>query len=107
MIPAHIIEVRREICARCDAPCDAYQAGQIDHTAPDAACPRVWSGRWGLYLSSTPGLGTRLQKNIHAVLDVLPMPDATRNAIKSCGGCAQRRDVLDRAFPGKPDVPAS
>lgn len=49
MTPPEVVEVRREICARCDQPCAAYQAGQIDHADPAATCPRIWSGRWGRY----------------------------------------------------------
>lgn len=46
---------------------------------------------------STPmGLGTMVQKVIHAGLDITPMPNATRTAIKQCGGCARRRDYLNQ-----------
>lgn len=49
MIPAAVIEVRREICARCPNPCAAHAAGQIDHADPAAACPVSWSGSWARY----------------------------------------------------------
>jgi len=48
-MPAIVAEVRREVCGRCDEPCPAYRAGQIDHADPAAECPRAWSGRWGCY----------------------------------------------------------
>jgi len=104
MLPNGVFTVRRSICLRCVTPCDQQHNADF-YGAACSACPLPKRG-WGPYGKCATGLGTRLQLGIHAVLDVLPMPDATRNAIKSCGGCAQRRDALDRAFPGEPDVPA-
>lgn len=74
---------------------DTYRFGPeaLAKLAAYRAAPEVMRG---------PGLGTRLQRGIHAVLDAVPMPAKTRAAIKSCGGCAQRRAALDRAFPGAP-----
>jgi hypothetical protein len=43
------------------------------------------------------GLGDRVQTVIHAGLDALPMNPATRNAIKSCGGCKKRKEMLNKA----------
>jgi hypothetical protein len=47
-------------------------------------------------LRTPMGLGTMVQKVIHAGLNVTPMPAATRTAIKGCGGCKRRRDALNR-----------
>ena len=48
-MPLEIAKIRREICARCDAPCAAFTAGLVDHDLPSAACPRAWPSRWGCY----------------------------------------------------------
>ena len=48
-MPAGVVHVRQSICRRCDAPCAAYVAGEIDHANPSQQCPRAWSGRWGCY----------------------------------------------------------
>ncbi len=43
------------------------------------------------------GLGDRVQTVIHAGLDITPMPAKTRAKIKSCGGCAKRKAMLNKA----------
>lgn len=99
-LPNGVFTVRRAICKRCPTPCQQQHNAEFYGVASNA-CP-LPKRRWGTYgrPAPAPGLGTRLQAGIHAALDVLPMPAATRAAIKSCGGCAKRREALDRAFPG-------
>lgn len=41
-------------------------------------------------------LGTRLQKVIHAVIDVTPLAAETKEKIKNCGGCGDRVKYLDK-----------
>lgn len=48
-MPAAVADIRRDVCASCDAQCAAYLAGQIDHSDPASACGRVWPRRWGPY----------------------------------------------------------
>lgn len=59
MISAIDIGVRREICARCPHPCEAFKEGQIDHSDPLAFCPVKWKSSWGVHggkiLASDPG----------------------------------------------------
>lgn len=44
------------------------------------------------------GLGTKIKRAIHAVLDAVPLPVKARRALKGCPGCTQReQDINDRA----------
>lgn len=47
-------------------------------------------------IRSPLGLGTMVQKIIHAGLNITPMPEATRTAIKGCSSCRKRRNALNR-----------
>lgn len=49
--------------------------------------------------SKTLGAGGLAKTVIHMGLDVIPMPEKMREAIKNCGGCAQRAAAMDRAIP--------
>jgi hypothetical protein len=53
------------------------------------------------YTVTRTGLGTRLQRVIHHTLDILPIPERTRTAIKNCPGCNRRVARLDRLTTGK------
>lgn len=46
------------------------------------------------------GLGSQIQSVIHSALDATPMPAKMRHAIKGCRSCRQRKDALNRIFPG-------
>lgn len=45
------------------------------------------------------GAGTALAAVIHAGVDALPIPEGIKVRIKTCGGCARRRAVLDALAP--------
>jgi len=53
--------------------------------------------------------GAALQRSIHRAVNVLPLPQRTKLAIRSCAGCARRakvmdemwRRVTDKLLPGK------
>lgn len=49
------------------------------------------------------GLGDAVSSAIGAVLDATPMPAKVREKIKACGGCARRRDFLNRLAERKLD----
>lgn len=42
------------------------------------------------------GIGTDLKKIIHRTIDASPLPQATKAAIKSCGGCRSREKKLNQ-----------
>lgn len=43
MIDPEVINIRRDLCRLCKAPCDAYRAGEIAHHNPCVRCPReIW-----------------------------------------------------------------
>ena len=92
MIPAAVIEVRREICARCDQPC--AQAATINHADPAAACPRAWSGRWGRYGN---GLGDQVAKVAQPIARVIDA--VARTNLANCGSCKQRQAALNALVP--------
>jgi len=47
-------------------------------------------------IRSPLGLGTMVQKIIHAGLNITPMPEAARTAIKGCSSCRKRKNALNR-----------
>lgn len=44
-----------------------------------------------------PLIGTQLKQFIHKTLDLVPMPELTRNKIKGCGGCTNREQMINLA----------
>lgn len=100
MMPAVEVEIRREICARCDEKCSAFLTGALSHADPRESCPRVWSGRWGCYgpcSGAQRGLGDLVASVAQPVASLIDAVAGTN--IKNCGGCAQRRAVLNRIVP--------
>jgi hypothetical protein len=49
-------------------------------------------------ISRRVGLGDAAEKVIHAALNVIPMPAATRTAIKGCSSCRARKERLNRIW---------
>lgn len=49
--------------------------------------------------TSKVGAGALAKTVIHAGLDVIPMPDKMREAIKNCAGCGKREKWLDEKIP--------
>lgn len=43
------------------------------------------------------GMGTKIQKVIHAAVDALPLHPQTKKAIIGCGGCARRAAAINMA----------
>ena len=99
MPPPAVIEIRREICARCDEPCAAYRAGQLNHADPAASCPRVWSGRWNVYGSPAArlGLGDAVAVVAQPIARMIDAVAGTKLA--NCGGCQSRQAALNALIP--------
>ena len=105
-MPATIPRIRRSICALCDDKCADYIAGQIDHNNPRAQCGRAWPSRWGCYgkcndptMQPAPprGLGDLVAAVAQPIARAIDALAGTK--IQGCGGCAARREALNRAVP--------
>lgn len=124
-MPLEIAKIRREICARCDAPCAAFTAGLVDHDLPSAACPRAWPSRWGCYglcgdssmrrpdypptppVVETPppppppppsrGLGDLIAVFAEPIARISDAALGTK--LTGCGACSKRREALNSIVP--------
>jgi len=94
MIQDHIVEGRQSICARCDAQCDAFQAGAINHADPKAYCPRPWPSRWGATRFGLGDLVSVVAEPIARVSDNL-----FKTNLVGCETCAKRRETLNKFIP--------
>lgn len=101
-VPPLVAEVRREICARCDAPCAAFLEKKLAHDSAAAACPRSWPHAWGCYGDCVEAPAPRgLGDAVHAVAQPIARAlDAVLGTkIQECGGCKARREALNRLMP--------
>lgn len=120
-MPREIAQIRREICARCDAPCAAFTAGLVDHDAPAAACPRAWPSRWGCYGLCGDSSVRRPEALPAPVVQIPPEPPPPRGLgdlvavfaepiarisdaalgtkLTGCGACSKRREALNAIVP--------
>lgn len=102
-IPKGPFLVRRSLCANCPTPC-AAQGNAALYGDPCFACP-LPQRRFGTYGQCKPttrarGLGdlvAAVAQPIAKAIDAMAGTD-----IKNCGGCAKRRDVLNRLLPLPP-----
>jgi len=95
-MPAGVLEVRGEICARCPTPC-AEQPSLSFRADPCSACPLL---HWGVYgrcqqiLPARRGLGDLVAAVAQPIARVIDAAAGTKLA--ECGGCAKRRAALNR-----------
>lgn len=93
-IPAGVVDVRSELCAKCSIPCDAHTAGRINLSDPCAACPHN-PPRWSIYGQCTKfGLGDAVAVLAQPIAHAIDSVAGTK--IAECGGCARRRAALNK-----------
>lgn len=103
MIPAGVIQIRRDICGDCATPC----ANLPDAAHPCSACPLNQWGQWGACNSAdTPApVGVTTAAPLRGLGDlVAKIAEPIAAAIgldKSKCGCAKRQATLNRIFPFK------
>ena len=91
-LPARIVSFRLALCRKCPTPC--AQAATINHADPCAECP-LTPRRWTQYgRCKTYGLGDLVAAVAQPIAGVIDRVAGTQ--IKSCGGCAKRREMLNR-----------
>lgn len=91
-LPARIVSFRLALCRKCPTPC--AQAATINHADPCDECP-LTPRRWTQYgRCKTYGLGDLVAAVAQPIAGVIDRVAGTQ--IKSCGGCAKRREMLNR-----------
>lgn len=105
-----IFIARSEICATCPTPCDK-QASEDFRRIACSQCPlipRLW-GPVGLCKDGEPsptfGLGDLVARVANPIAKMSDAAFGTK--LVGCGGCAQRREALNKLLPsiGKPPSP--
>lgn len=105
MIPARVVLVRREVCARCDQPCEGFRTGALNHADPRKGCPREWAGRWGCYGPCTGQSEGRVTFGLGDAVEFMARPivrasDALLGTqLKGCLRCGKKRKALNRVIP--------
>jgi len=113
-IPSAVVNVRREICARCEIQCAEFLAGRIDAADPCAECPAKRK-RWMRYgaceqfaTNRTPtnylpeirqgiGLGDAVAMVAQPIAGAIDALLGTN--VRGCGGCKQRQAALNALVP--------
>ena len=95
---SHIINYRAEQCRVCKTPCQ-YQNDLVFRYNGDNACP---IGRWmdyKLFVKRQPmrGMGDAVARVAQPIAGVIDKVFKTH--VKSCGGCAKRREMLNTLMP--------
>lgn len=89
-LPWGVVEVRRELCETCPTPCDKQRA--LEHYGKAASsCPLKYP-RWRHY--GAFGLGDLVAAVAQPIAGAIDAVAGTQ--IQSCGGCAKRREMLNR-----------
>jgi hypothetical protein len=96
-IPNGVIQVRVEICSKCETKCDEFRAGKIDHANPCHSCvesPRKWDvyGKCGNF-----GLGDAVAAIAQPIAKAIDSVAGTN--IQQCGGCKKRQEALNKLVP--------
>ena len=95
-IPVGVVQIRAEICGRCAAPC-ANQKQSGFHRDPCAQCPLA-PRAWGPYGECKNfGLGDLVASVAQPIAGAIDAVLGTN--VKGCGGCAKRREALNRMVP--------
>jgi hypothetical protein len=89
-----IVEGRKSICARCDAQCDAFKSGAINHADPKAYCPRPWPSRWSAARFGLGDLVSSVAEPIARASDAI-----FKTNLVGCEPCAKRREALNKFIP--------
>jgi hypothetical protein len=101
-MPLAVVEVRAEVCGRCDVPCEKQNETAF-HSDPCAQCPRAWRSRWGQYgqcanFAPPPrGLGDLVASIAQPIAKAID--SVARTKIAECGGCKKRQAMLNRIMP--------
>lgn len=99
-MPAGVVEVRGEICARCATPCAQQSAAEF-HRAPCSECPLALRA-WGPYGDCERfGLGDLVAAVATPIARVFKMDciDPATNDLKPESPCGQRKADWNRAVP--------
>ena len=98
-VPVEILEIRKEVCERCDEKCQAFISKTLNPSDACESCPREWLGRWGQYgdCKKDFGLGDAVASLAQPFARAIDRIVGTK--IAECGGCKKRRAALNRAMP--------
>ena len=95
--PHHIANYRREQCKLCPSPCP-YQNDLAFQNEGDNQCPQ---GRWIAFKTfvrqKMRGAGDAVAVVAQPIAGLIDKMFKTK--VKSCGGCAKRREMLNQLLP--------
>ena len=95
-IPSEVVEIRREICARCPTPCAAPEPARRCSACP--LSPPGW-GEYGECKAQSFGLGDAVALVAEPIAQLSDALFGTK--LVGCGSCAERRAALNRLMrPG-------
>jgi hypothetical protein len=95
-IPLEIVLIRQDICGACKTPCHQKDDDNY-HRDPCASCP-LTPRLWGQFEKCKNfGLGDAIAKIANPIAQVIDSAIGTR--ISTCGGCAKRREALNKIIP--------
>lgn len=96
-IPQGVIEVRKELCHKCESKCEKFLLQKISHNDPCESCsktPKAWNvyGKCELF-----GLGDAVAMVAQPIAKAIDAVAGTN--IQGCGGCKKRQEALNNLVP--------